>query len=167
MKKFKILFFAAICTLFSTGLFAQEGSLYVGGLQLNAGIGFSNWGVPVYAGVDYGIHDDITIGGELSFRKKTNNNINYTSFAIIANGNYHFNRILDIPSEFDLYAGLSIGYFNWSADNVTGPSNDYKSGLNSYIQVGGRYFFDERWGTCLELGLGSANGLSFGITYRF
>ncbi len=31
-----------------------QGSLSVGRSQLNAGFGFSDWGVPVYLGLDYG-----------------------------------------------------------------------------------------------------------------
>lgn len=168
MKKLKTLFLAAICSLSISGAFAQEASLNVGELQLNAGIGFSNWGVPIYAGLEYGIHEDITIGGELSYRKKTDNSVDYTSFGIIANGNYHFNRVLNIPSEFDFYAGVSIGYFNWSVDNLpVGGSATYSSGINSYLQVGGRYFFDEKWGVNLEFGGGNISGAKIGITYKF
>ena len=29
---------------------------------------FRPWGVPVYLGLDYGVHPDITLGGEISFR---------------------------------------------------------------------------------------------------
>ena len=39
-----------------------------GEVQLNAGVGISGWGVPVYIGLDYGISKDVTLGGQLSFQ---------------------------------------------------------------------------------------------------
>ena len=51
MKKIILLFAFGFI---STGIFAQA-PLEEGGVQLNAGLGLSGWGVPVYFGLDYGI----------------------------------------------------------------------------------------------------------------
>ena len=45
-----------------------QNPLSKGQWQLNAGLGFSSWGLPIYVGVDYGVHEDISIGGEFGFR---------------------------------------------------------------------------------------------------
>ena len=43
--------------------YAQKGAS-----QLNLGVGFSNWGVPVYIGFDHRVSNDISLGLELSYR---------------------------------------------------------------------------------------------------
>ncbi|TRX34150.1 hypothetical protein FNW52_14025 [Flavobacterium sp. ZT3R18] len=155
----------------SNGVFAQS-PLEEGGVQLNAGVGTSGWGIPVYFGLDYGIAKDFTLGGQISFQTNNdpyyynNNNYNHNSaIGIGANGNYHFNRILDIPSKFDFYAGASLTAYIWNYDN-----NDYNPGydpLNLGLQVGGRYFFTDKFGINLELGGGSAtSGAKFGVTFK-
>jgi outer membrane immunogenic protein len=148
----------------------SQSPLGKGNHQLNAGIGFSGWGVPLYVGFDFGVQKDFTLGIEGSLRSYDENysGSKYKSsiFGLLFNGNYHFNRILEIPSNWDLYAGLNIGYFFWST------SPDYpgtaSSGLGLGAQVGGRYFFSKNFGLNLELGGSSAfSGGKFGITYIF
>jgi hypothetical protein len=141
-----------------------------GNHQLNTGIGFSGWGVPLYFGMDFGVHKDITLGFEGSFRAYSEN---YTGdkykssiLGISGNGNYHFNTVMKIPSNWDFYAGLNIGYYFWA------PSDDYpgttSSGLDLGAQIGGRFFFSRTFGLNLEFGAGNEfSGGKFGITYIF
>ncbi len=150
----------------SVGAFAQA-PLEQGGTQLNAGIGFSGWGVPVYFGLDYGIARDWTLGGQLSFQTDNyayqNNHYNSHAVGIGANGNYHFNRILNMPSNFNFYAGASLTYYAWSNDN--GYHDDDTVGLG--LQVGGRYFFTKNFGINLEFGGNTVNsGGKFGVTFK-
>ncbi len=165
MKKINAL---ALLSLFcSTVAFAQA-PLEKGGKQLNAGLGFSTWGVPIYAGLDFGVHEDITIGPQISFQnygytilgEKYNQNLIVLGF----NGNYHFNTLLDLPSQWNLYAGLTVGYYIWSNDDLPSANS---SGLGLYAQVGGRYFFNENFGINLQLGGGTSSGGTIGITYKF
>jgi outer membrane immunogenic protein len=162
-----------VFTLCLTSAMAQ-GSLEKGKAQLNAGFGFSTWGVPIYVGVDFGVHEDITVGGQLSYRNYAHSYVGdrYSqSLTVIGvNGNYHFNRILELPSEFDLYAGVTLGYYVWS--DVRWKNNNQvvyggeASGLGADIQVGGRYFFNDHFGINLELGGGTGAAGRFGITYK-
>jgi outer membrane immunogenic protein len=159
----------------SNGVFAQA-PLEEGRTQLNAGIGISNsdWGIPVYFGLDYGIAKDWTLGGQLSFQTNNqpyynnNNTYNYNSsvIGIGANGNYHFNRILEMPSKFDFYAGANLTAFIWNYDNNDYHNNHDAVGLG--LQVGGRYFFTDKFGINLELGgnTGTSNGAKFGVTFK-
>ncbi len=165
MKKI-ILFFGLLLSFASA---SAQGSLEVGNVQVNAGFGFSNWGIPVYIGADYGLLEDVTIGAEISYRSKSYQNVNYSSFGFITNGNYHFNNLLKIPSEFDVYAGANIGYYHWSNNAVytTGFSPHYSSGLGWGLQVGGRYYFNDNLGVNLELGGGNAVAGKIGVTYIF
>lgn len=155
----------------SNGIFAQN-PLAEGQTQLNAGIGLSGWGVPVYVGFDYGIAKDWSLGGQLSFQTDDDhyNGYKYNSSAIGigANGNYHFNRIMKIPSDFDFYAGASLTYYIWNYDNYPNNAHPDNTSLGLGLQVGGRYFFNDTFGLNLELGGNTGtNGAKFGVTVKF
>ncbi|WP_348798169.1 hypothetical protein [Flavobacterium adhaerens] len=157
----------------SNGLFAQA-PLEEGGVQLNGGIGFTEWGfAPFYFGIDYGLVRDVTIGAQVSYLTTNNDdyylgdhNYNHNSaVGIGANGNYHFNRILDIPSKFDFYAGANVTGYIWNYDNKD-YHRDYDS-FNVGLQVGGRVFFNDNFGLNLELSGGSTvSGAKFGVTFK-
>lgn len=137
--------------------------------QINAGLGFSSWGTPVYLGFDYGVHPDISVGGEISYREYQDNynsyNYNHNVIGISGNGNYHFNHVLEIPKNWDFYAGLNVGVYIWSS------SDDYhgshSSGLGLGAQVGGRYYFNDKIGLNIEFGGGNAfSGGKLGLTFK-
>lgn len=155
--------------MFSVGVAMAQNPIDKGQLQLNAGIGFSGWGIPIYAGLDYGVHPDITVGGEVSFRSYHDDILgtkyNHTIFGISGNGNYHFNNLLNIPSNWDLYAGLSLGFYFWSSSGDYPGSN--ASGVGLGLQVGGRYYFNDKFGINLELGGGTIGAGKFGVSVRF
>jgi len=140
-----------------------------GQAQFNGGFGFSSWGLPVYLGLDYGVHKDVTVGGEVSFRSYrnnwNNNKYRHSVLGISANGNYHFNHLLEIPLEWDVYAGANLGFYIWnSPDDYLG---DNLSGLGLGLQVGGRYYFNEKMGINLEFGGGNAfSGGKLGISIK-
>ena len=166
MKRLLVLF-----TIILSGAAIAYGQnpLPVGKAQLNAGLGLSDWGIPVYVGVDFGASKDFTLGGELSFRSYNDNyngiGYGHTIIGISGNGNYHFNSLLNIPRNWDFYAGLNIGYYTWLS------SSDYRgnrgSGLGLGLQVGGRYYFTQKVGLNLELGGGNAfSGGKIGLTFK-
>jgi outer membrane immunogenic protein len=167
MKKFILL---VAFGFISNGVFAQA-PLEEGGVQLNAGVGASGWGIPVYFGLDYGVAKDFTLGGQVSFQTDSNpyNNNNYDSSAIGlgVNGNYHFNTVMHIPSKFDFYAGASVTAYIWNYDDYDNYPHPDNSSVGLGLQVGGRYFFTDKFGINLELGGGSAtSGAKFGVTFK-
>jgi outer membrane immunogenic protein len=139
-----------------------------GEYQFNAGLGYSDWGVPIYTGIDFGLFNDITAGIEASFRSYNEDisGAKYTSnvFGIAGNGNYHFNTVFEIPRRWDFYAGITMGYYSWSLPaNYIGSNS---SGVGFGAQIGGRYFLNKKFGLNLELdGSSSFSGAKFGITY--
>ena len=170
MKKNVTLLFAL---LFMSAMTFAQAPILDGEKQVNVGIGLSNFGTPVYAGLDFGIGNNISVGGEVSYRKWSNNygffDYSHSIITVSANGNYHFNELLTIPSNIDFYAGLSLGYSIWNS-KYDGPGADIDyggdgSGLYFSGQVGGRYFFSDKFGVNLELGGGSISGAKVGITY--
>ncbi len=167
MKK---LFYRSLClALLASGSLLAQSPLAQKQSQFNFGVGFSSWGLPFYLGLDYGIHPDISLGGELSYRSYRenwkNDYYNHNVIGLSANGNYHFNRILSMPSNWNFYAGLNIGFYAWSSPNDYLGNNNTGLGLGG--QIGGRYFFNNRWGLNLEFGGGNAfSGGKFGLTMK-
>jgi len=147
----------------------SQNALATGRSQLNVGLGLSNWGIPFYVGLDYGINNNITLGAEFSVRNYDENWNNGTYrqqiIGFIGNGNYHFNNVLNIPSNYDFYAGLNVGFNIW-----TSPSNyagSHNSGLAIGAQIGGRYYFSNKLGLNLEFSGGnSASNGKFGLSVR-
>jgi len=147
-----------------------QGSESNGRNQLNLGVGFSGWGVPFYIGLDHYVNKDVSIGGEFSYRGYRENwDQNYYNRNIMGfsgNANYHFNTVLDIPRNWDFYAGLNLGFYVWS-DGPVGYNGDHSSGLGLGGQIGGRYYLSNKVGLNLEFGGGNAfSGGKFGITIR-
>jgi outer membrane immunogenic protein len=167
MKKVSIIFLLSFIIVSYSN---AQSPLNKGGKQLNAGIGFSEWGIPLYGGMDFGVYKDITVGFEGSFRTYGQDILgkrySSTILGLSGNGNYHFNSILEIPNQWDFYAGLNLGFYFWSSPS--GYTGSGASGLGLGAQIGGRYFFKNNFGLNLEFGGGSAfSGGKFGITYIF
>lgn len=174
----KLLLVALMLTAITT---FSQGNLNKGDLQLNGGIGFSGWGMPVYGGIDYGVGKNFTVGGDLSYRGYSDKGgyykYSYKVIGIGVNGNYHFNEVLEIPNEWDVYGGATLGYYIWkNSAKYNGPGEDIyygnnynyagSSGLGLGLQIGGRYFFTNKFGVNLEVGGGSVFGGKLGITYK-
>jgi outer membrane immunogenic protein len=165
----KTLFLTLMLVVMTSFVFAQS-PIPRGTTQLNAGIGLSSWGVPVYVGLDFGVGKDISLGGEISFRSYhedwLDNRYNHSVIGISGNANYHFNRILKIPSNWDFYLGLNVGFYSWRSPNDY-PGH-HTSGVGLGAQIGGRYYFTDRFGINLEAGGGNAfSEGKFGISLKF
>ncbi|GAB2810141.1 hypothetical protein [Ferruginibacter profundus] len=161
--------FIALTLLCCFSIVRSQNPLPVGKAQFNVGVGFSGWGVPVYAGIDVGVHKNITLGGELSVRSYRenwkNNHYRHSIIGIAANGNYHFNTVLNIPKEFDFYAGLNLGFYSWSSPD--GYPGDHSSGIGLGAQIGGRYYFNNKVGLNLEIGGGDVfSDGKIGLTFK-
>ena len=168
MKKF--LFLAGLFMAVATAS-AQSGNLDQGNLQLNAGVGISGWGIPVYVGLDYGVTNDISVGGEFTFRSYSHSSYyTHNIMGFFGNGNYHFNNLFNLPRPLDLYAGLSLGVYTSTVTAKEGNEyhGDSYSGFSLIGQTGARYFFTDNFGVNLELSGGLlTSGAKAGITYRF
>ena len=158
-----------VCILLTAQQGFSQYQLAKGGKQLNAGFGFSSWGVPVYAGIDFGVHKDISVGGELSYRSYSNKyfgtKYNHSILAVGANGNYHFSNVFSLPHDWDIYAGLNLTFYSWS--EPAGYKGVSHSGAGMGLQLGTRYYFKENLGLNLEFGGGTTSGGKIGISYKF
>jgi outer membrane immunogenic protein len=151
MKKFT--FIILFLSLIGYNVNAQNGTapLARGQKQLNFGTGFSDHGLPLYVSLDFAVHKDVTITPQVNIAFKENN----TSFGLLVKGDYHWNYLLDIPSDWDFYAGARLG-FTFGND----------SGVNLGLQVGGRWYFTPKWALNLELAGGTGYGTALGVSYK-
>ena len=169
-------FLIIILLISASAVFAQR-PMSKGQTQLNVGVGLSSWGIPVYLGFDHGISPDITLGAELSYRGYNNRwdwddddddynrNYHHSIIGFLGNANYHFNNVLNIPSPWDFYAGLNVGFYSWNSPK--GYKGSHTSGLGLGGQVGARYFFNNKVGLNLEFGGGNAfSGGKLGLTFK-
>ncbi|MBN2614811.1 MAG: hypothetical protein JXR71_03885 [Bacteroidales bacterium] len=159
MKKQAFLFLILLVT--SSFAFSQthtRSSFYNRGQkEINFGLGLNASGFPLYASVDFPVAPDVTVGPVVGITFG-----NPESFISMAGAvNYHFNQLLEIPSNWDLYAGGNIG-FHLYMGNSTGTTP-----LQLGLQVGGRYFWNDDWGINLELGGGTGYGGLIGLTRKF
>ena len=159
----------AVALFFTSGVAFNQSPLPIGKTQLNVGVGLSEWGIPIYVGIDYSVHKDITVGGEFSYRSYRENwkgvYYNHNVMGFSGNGNYHFNSLLIIPQQWDFYAGLNLGFYVWSSpDTYTGR---HSTGLGLGAQIGGRYYLSDKVGLNLEFGGGNAfSGGKFGVSIK-
>lgn len=130
--------------------------LYTGQKQINFGLGLDTDGLPIYAQLDFAVSPDITVSPMVALT--AGNAYSFTTLG--AHGDYHFNSLLDIPSNWDFYAGVNLGFrFYLSGHSGTGP-------LDLGLQVGGRYYWDQNWGINLEFGGGAGFGGRVGVSRK-
>lgn len=160
--------FIAVLIYTSTMLFSQT-PLPKGSSQLNVGVGLSSWGIPFYLGFDAGMKNDFSLGVEGSFRYNyenwRQNRYRHNIIGISGNANYHFNRVFGMTPNWDLYAGLNIGFYIWNY--APGFDGNRTSGLGLGAQVGGRYYFSSKTGINFEFGSGNAfSGGKVGLSFK-
>lgn len=151
----RALFFLLIATFASSDLFSQNNENH-----FNAGLGLSGWGIPIYASYDWGFRRDFNLGVGASLATGSdgrNGRPDGEAFGAGFFTQWYADRVLEIPSEFDAYAGLGVFYYTY------GGGDD----LDLNLFIGGRYFFNNTLGVNLEFGGGSAfSGGKVGLSWR-
>ena len=127
-----------VCIFFMAQIFGQARS------ELNFGLVGVNYEIP--------IHKDITIAPGAS----TNFDLNWLTVNVRAN--YYFDNLFELTNEAcDVYGGAGAGFAIYNGDN------NKDNGFDIALHVGGRWFWNEKWGVYLELGGGSVQGATGGI----
>jgi len=149
----RVLLLILVAAMFTTAF--SQAPLSKGQKQLNMGLGMSGYGLPAYIGMDFSIHPDVTLGGEVAFNLQ---GFDYITPRFLAN--YHFNTLIGIPPEFDFYAGGNLGFVIYFGDG------ENISGLDLGLQVGGRWYWNNKWGLNLEFAGGTGWGTKFGVSMK-
>lgn len=146
----KLLIFS-ILTFFTFMTVNAQSPIGEGGLQFNGAIGIHDKdATPIFLGLDYGIAPNFTVGA--------NAGLGGSLLLIGANGNYHFDELLNLPSEWNVYGGANIGLYTFKQS----------SSLDLGLQIGGRYFFTDTIGANLEFGGGTnVTGAKLGVSIVF
>lgn len=169
----KNLFAAMALLALAFGSKAQEN-------HLNFGVGASGWGLPVYVSYDFNVAENwkVVVGG--SFQQNTENfdgfGLSYkwqhTIIGLKGGAQYYFNELLNLDSQFDVYAAGTLGYYIWNT-NYDGPGSapDYSGsgsgGLGIGVAAGGRWHFTEKWSLNLEIGGGNVmSGALLGVSLK-
>jgi hypothetical protein len=150
MIKIKLLL---VFVMISGVMLAQSGKapLSQGESQLNFGLGFNSEGFPMYGGIEFAVHDDVTIGPQVNIVLDDDD----ARISFHAKGDYHFNRLLDVSDEWDVYAGANAG-INVGDGDV----------LQLGIQMGGRWYWSDKWGINLEFGGGNTFHTTLGVSMK-
>ena len=149
MKKITLFIGLLFLTSF---VIAQDGAapLSKGQRQLNFGLGFSSNGLPVYVGMDFAFHNDWTAAPVVKLVFDDD-----FGFGVLGRVDYHWNRLMGIPSNWDFYLGGSVGFLNQDGFDV-----DWG------LQLGGRWYWSEKWGLNLEFGGGNGFNSSLGVSMK-
>ncbi len=146
MKKKSILFASLLCVF---NLFAQNTE------HSNQTIKQLNFGL-IGASYEFPVHKDISVAPYAG----TGFELNWLSLGV--KGNYYFDSLLNLSSEWDVYGGVNSGY-------AIGLNNkDESDSFNMGLHVGGRWFWNDKWGLYLEFGSGNTTkGIgSIGVTMK-
>ncbi len=163
MKKIILLsFIFAVAMMFNSGDLSAQ-SFNKGDINVGAGIGLGSrfgGGLPIAIHGEYGITDAISGGVYAAFVSHS-----YWTYTVIGvRGAYHFNELLDLSDELDVYGGLTILNTSVKADGI-GRLGGVGSGLDFGIYIGGRYYFTDNIAAYAELGNGVAY-FQVGVTLK-
>ena len=139
---------------------------------INLGGTYGGGGVGVGASYEQGIHDFISVGGQLDFVHWGygggiySYGWSYNFISIGARGSYHYGKHFLTVDKLDLYAGPAIGY-RIASSSYDGVGYDaYGSGVFFGAFAGARYYFKPAMGVFGEVGY-NASPLKVGITFKF
>lgn len=186
----KLLIFALVLIAYQSG-YAQTEQFKKGQLDFQAGVGFINSlnitlneaGVggsikskfafpPPTVSLDYGITDEISIGGyvnytDVEYRMSNGDFIEQNKIIMIgARGLYH----VDLLPKLDTYGGLGLAYgsLKATAPEPFGGGTMASTSGDLYYQfiAGGRYRFTKNTGVFVELGYG-VTVINLGLNIKF
>lgn len=185
MKR-NLLFTALLIVMGSSLAMAQSKQAFNNGdnlLNVGIGIGSPYFGAGYSASLpinptvsfEHGITDAISVGATASYASsKYNYNLVGTPYSyketatyLGVRGSYHFNELLQIPEQFDVYGGATAGYVIVSVSDSQGYSASAASGAGFGVFAGGKYYFASNIAVYAEAGYQSLSLLNAGITLKF
>jgi len=109
-----------------------------------------------------GISYDIPVSENIAIAPAAGTNLDLSYLSAGVKANFYFDNLIGLPAAWDVYAGANAGYA-FGLDNNKN-ADDFDIGL----QVGGRWFWSDKWGVYLEFGGGHTSGgtAGLGLTMR-
>jgi hypothetical protein len=130
--------------------FAQSAAGEDHGNALNIFVGFGDNYTAITANYEFTITKDLTIAPVASIVFGDN-----SDFGVGGRLDYYFDSLLNLPTEWDIYAGVDTGlYFDSGDFDVNG-------------HMGVEYLFNDKIGLIGEFGVGSLTSGSLGVGIHF
>ena len=104
---------------------------------------------------------DIPLATNVSIAPMARTNFDISHLVVGVKADYYFDNLIGIPEAFDFYAGANAGYRIYLND-----TNGDVSNLDMGLEVGGRWFWSDKWGINLELSGGVGYGGMIGLTMK-
>lgn len=110
-----------------------------------------------FVGVSY----EIPIATDITIAPAVGTDFNFNHLSLGVKANYYFDTLFGLTEPWDVYGGVNLGYglgLNNNAD-----------GFAFALQVGGRWFWSDKWGVYVEAGGGNLDGAGggIGVTMKF
>lgn len=99
-----------------------------------------------FVGVSY----EIPIATDISIAPAVGTSWDFNYLSLGVKANYYFDNLIGMTDPWDFYAGLNAGF----GLGLNNNGNDFGFGA----QVGGRWFWNDKWGVFLEAGGGNLGG---------
>jgi hypothetical protein len=189
MKKLTLLFLFVIASLSSLDSYAQRGAYNMGDKIFMAGVSFGTYGygylgnrgggIPLYASLEFGVHESISVGPYIGYASYGYDygiyNYRWNFLSLGAKGSWHYlpllNRELELnidDDRFDFYLSLFLGYENRSYSGDTFGVSYGNEGRVVFAPVlGFKYLFTPNVGAFLELGRGTFGYATIGVSLTF
>jgi hypothetical protein len=175
MKKTLLVVLSALVLLAGMAT-AGTKEFWKGGIYVTPQVGINSWGgsIPFGLNVEYGLTENIGIGGSAMFNFWSDEWWSETLINLAAEAAYHFTKI---PTDkLDLYAGAGLGYSIYSWKEKAGvygiEGSTGSSGLYLQLIAGVRYYVTEKIAVSLRAigslvgnwaGFGGALGATFAL----
>ena len=105
-----------------------------------------------------GVSFEIPVSSAITIAPAAYTNFDLNHLTLGVKGNFYFDELFGLPDPWDVYAGANVG-FGIALNNDNGNASDLDLGL----QVGGRWFWSDKWGLYVEIGGGKLGGGAYGI----
>lgn len=106
-----------------------------------------------------GISYEIPVASAITIAPAAFTDLDLDRLTLGVKGNFYFDDLIGLSEPWDVYAGANLGFGLWIGDDKNNHSNDLDLGL----QVGGRWFWSDKWGVYAEIGGGKLGGAAYGI----
>ncbi len=133
-----------ICLSLLAGLSLQAVEFEKGGKYVTPQLGINSWAVPFGASFEYGVTDNIGVGGTLMMWFWSGASV----FLPAVEAGYHFTSLG--VDKLDLFGGAGLGMAIYNA----GGGFSGTTGLYLYPFVAGRYYFTDNIGASLRVNIG-------------
>lgn len=104
-----------------------------------------------FVGVSY----EIPVATDITIAPAIGTDFNFNHLSIGVRANYYFDSLFGLPDEWDVFGGANLGY-GIGLDN---NNSDFAFGL----QIGGRWFWNDKWGVYAQFEGGNLDGAGGGI----